>query len=83
MTKQIFTREQFYTNLYDKPANVDRKGAAIQALNLVQNMDLFESKLRNEALLAVLVEMELEKAQAAVQNRMNKLDSEDSIQATQ
>jgi hypothetical protein len=83
LTKQIFMREQFYTNLYDKPANVDRKGAAIQALNLVQNMDLFESKLRNEALLAVLVEMELEKAQAAVQNRMNKLDSEDSIQATQ
>ncbi len=82
LTKQIFMRDQFYTNLYDKPVNIDRKGAAIQALSLTQNMDLFESKLRNEAMLAVLMELELEKVQFSVENKLNTLDAEAKIKIT-
>lgn len=77
LTKQILMREGFYTNLYGKPVNIDRKGAAIQAVNLIQNVDLFESKLRNEALLALLVEMELENVQESVENRMGTLSTQD------
>lgn len=77
LTRQIMMREGFYTNLYGKPVNIDRKGAAIQAVNLIQNVDLFESKLRNEAMLALLVEMELEKVQEGIENRMGRLSTRD------
>ena len=82
LTKQILMREQFYTNLYDTPANIDRRGAAIQALGLVQNMDLFESKLRNEAMLAVLVELKLGDLQDSVENRMRLLEDDSPIKVT-
>lgn len=82
LTKQIFMREQFYTNLYDTPANIDRRGAAIEALGLVQNMDLFDSKLRNEAMLAVLVELKLDDLQDSVTNRMKRLEDDSNIKIT-
>lgn len=82
LTKQIFMRDQFYTNLYDTPANVARKGAAIQALDLVQNVDLFDSKLRNETLLATLVELQLDQEQKRVENRLNLSKPGDAAQKT-
>ena len=73
LTKKLYERPEFYTNLYDTPANVDRKKAALQALGLAQNMDLFKSKLRSEASLAVLTEMEIFDEQEQVQGRMNAI----------
>ncbi len=72
LTKKLYQRPEFYTSLYDKPANIERKKAAMRALGLAQNMDLFKSKLRTEASLAVLTEMEIFKAQDALQNRINE-----------
>ncbi len=72
LTKKLYQRPEFYTSLYDKPVNVERKKAALRALGLVQNMDLFKSKLRSEAALSVLTEMEVYKAQEMVQDRMNE-----------
>ncbi len=73
LTKKIYQNPSFYVNLYDKPVNVARKGAAIRAISLMQNMDMFKSRLRNEAMLSVLLELELAKEQRAAQNLLNKL----------
>ncbi|MCB1682643.1 MAG: hypothetical protein H6858_08155 [Rhodospirillales bacterium] len=56
LTKKIFESPNFYTNLYDKPANVDRIGAAIDAIGLMNMRDRFDSSLRREMLTALLVE---------------------------
>jgi hypothetical protein len=60
LTKDIYQNPTFYTELYDKPANVLRKGAALRAINLMQERDLFRSQLRSEAVLAVILETMLE-----------------------
>lgn len=57
LTKKIYQNPDFYTNLYDKPANVLRKDAALQAIGLMQKFDMFKSNLRAEATLSVLLEM--------------------------
>ncbi|MGH1456391.1 MAG: hypothetical protein ACRBDI_06390 [Alphaproteobacteria bacterium] len=56
LTKKIYQNPNFYTNLYDKPANVERIGASIDAITLMNQRDRFESMLRQEMLSAVLVE---------------------------
>ena len=59
MTKKIYQDPNFYTNLYDKPANVKRIGASLDAISLMHQRDRFESLLRREMLTAVMVEEEL------------------------
>lgn len=56
LTKKIYESPNFYTNLYDKPENVDRIGAAIDAIALMSMRDRFDSSLRREMLTALLVE---------------------------
>lgn len=56
LTKNIYQNPVFYTELYDKPANVLRKGATLRAINLMQERDLYKSQLRSEAVLAVILE---------------------------
>jgi hypothetical protein len=72
LTKKIFQNPDFYTNLYDKPANVDRKGVALQAIGLMQKFDLFKSYLRNEASLSVLLELAVMDLQDEVENEFNR-----------
>ncbi len=59
LTKKIYQHPNFYTNLYDKPANVDRIGASIDAISLMHQRDRFESILRREMLTSLLIEEEL------------------------
>jgi len=61
LTKKIYQDPDFYTNLYDKPANVDRIAAAMDAVKLMQGRDRFEAALRREMLTSLLVEQALEK----------------------
>ena len=61
ITKKLYQIPAFYTNLYDKPANVDRQKAAMEAIGLMQDFDTWQSYLRTEASLAVLLELEIEK----------------------
>ncbi len=68
LTKKIYQQPEFYTNLYDAPANVGRKNAAIQAIKLIQDMDKFNSVLRSEQNLSVLLELYLEDMQKGVIN---------------
>ncbi|MGH1375029.1 MAG: hypothetical protein ACRBCK_01665 [Alphaproteobacteria bacterium] len=56
LTKKIYQHPNFYTNLYDKPVNVDRIGASIDAITIMHQRDRFDSMLRTEMLTALLVE---------------------------
>jgi hypothetical protein len=68
LTKKIYQDPEFYTNLYDAPANVERKSAAIRAVRMVQDMDKFNSVLRSEQSLSVLLELYLEDMQKDIVN---------------
>lgn len=72
LTKKLYQYPEFYTNLYDKPANVERKAAALNAIDSMQAMDNFDSQLRFETMLSVLLEMKV---------RERQLDVEDDIEA--
>lgn len=56
LTQKLAQSPDFYTNLYDKPANVARKEVALQAIGLMQKFDLLKSHLRSEASMAVMLE---------------------------
>lgn len=60
VSRKMFQRPEFYVDLMDKPANVARKGVALQALSLLPRRELFKSALRTEAMLAILLELEIE-----------------------
>ncbi len=70
LTKKLYQNPLFYTELIDKPVNIERKGAALQAIGLMQDRDLYNSLLRSEAVLSVLLETmlvrEQEKAASAL-----------------
>ncbi len=66
LTKKIYQNPDFYTNLYDKPANVDRKHVAMQAIGLMQKFDLYKSYLRTEANISVLLELAVQDLQDKV-----------------
>ena len=72
LTKKIYQNPDFYTNLYDKPANIERKGVALQAIGLMQKFDLFKSYLRNEATLSVLLELAVADIQQDIENTMRE-----------
>jgi len=71
LTKKIYQNPDFYTNLYDKPANVERKKVAMQAIGLMQKFDLFKSYLRSEANMSVLLELTLIDLQKTVGNEFS------------
>ena len=56
LSKKIYQNPTFYTNLYDKPVNVERINASLQAFQLMHYRDRFESQLRQEMLTSMLVE---------------------------
>ncbi len=68
LTKKLYQSPNFYSDLYDKPANVLRKDVAIQAADLMQKRDIFRSLLRSEAVLAVMLETALLKEQDKITN---------------
>lgn len=68
LTKKLYQNPTFYTELYDKPVNIERKGAALQAIGLMQDRDLYNSLLRSEVVLSVLLETMLQREQDKVMN---------------
>lgn len=56
LTKKMFQNPDFYTNLYDKPANVERINAALTAVQLMQQRDFLESRQRSEILNSLILE---------------------------
>lgn len=72
LTKKLYQDPGFYANLYDTPANVERQYAALQSFGLMQRRDIFETIVRSEMLLSMILEMEISKYQDDIQNRQNK-----------
>lgn len=56
LAKMLYQTPNFYTELYDKPANVDRKIVSMQAIALMQQRDKYRSSLRREAIESVMLE---------------------------
>jgi len=68
LSKRIAQSPEFYSNLYDKPANVMRKGVALKALDLIIEREMYKSQLRREMLISVLLSSQL-KREADITNR--------------
>lgn len=71
LTKKIYQNPVFYADLYDKPVNVERKAAALEAIGLMQDRDIYRSLLRSEMVLAVFLDTLLEQEQDRISNKMN------------
>ena len=59
LAKKIYQNPDFYSNLYDKPANVKRKSVALKAIELMLDRAIFESQLRQEMAMSVLLSSRL------------------------
>lgn len=59
LTRKMYQNPIFYTNLYDKPANVQRIRAAMKAIKLMQDRDIHSALQRREMLLSMLLEIRL------------------------
>jgi len=74
LTKIIYQHPKFYTELYDTPANVERKTVALQAVKLMQKFDMLKSHLRGEMNVSILLEMAVEQLQREVENQIQGLE---------
>ncbi|MDB5492521.1 MAG: hypothetical protein JWO78_2370 [Micavibrio sp.] len=68
LTRRMFQRPEFFVDLYDKPANVERKSVALQAISVMQRRDIFKSQLRIESMISLLLELEAAHQQETAQN---------------
>ncbi len=59
LTKKVFQHPNFYTNLITKEANITRFEVTMDALQLMSKRDRYETALRKEMLLSLLIEMKL------------------------
>ncbi|MEZ5902432.1 MAG: hypothetical protein R3D88_03865 [Alphaproteobacteria bacterium] len=73
LTKLIYQNPEFYSDLHVAPSNIMRKYIATLAVNLMQKRDLYLSYLRNEMILAVMLETALQKEQTRVKNEVDKI----------
>lgn len=71
LTKTIYQDPTFIANLYDKPANVKRIRAAMQAIKLMQDRDIHEALMRREMLMSMILEVRLRQYQERLVNRVN------------
>ncbi len=70
LTKKIYQNPDFYTNLYDKPANIERKTVALQAIKLMQKFDILKSFLRGEATSSILLELAVSDLQGEIEDQI-------------
>ncbi len=59
LAKRIYQNPDFYANLYDTPANVSRKKVAMMAIELMVDRAIYESQLRREMNVSVLLASKL------------------------
>lgn len=55
LAKRIYQNPDFYAQLYDSPANVVRKKVAMKAIELMVDRAIFESQMRREMSISVLL----------------------------
>jgi hypothetical protein len=71
LTRKLYQNPNFYVNLVDKPANVERQVAAMRALDLMQNRDIAQTLKRQEMLMSLIVELEVRTEQDRVQGMLD------------
>ncbi len=76
LTKTIYTNPTFFTELYDKPVNVDRKNLALRTIGLMQDRDIYKSLLRSEASMAVILEQMLQPHHERMKLEFGRLNDE-------
>jgi len=59
LAKKIYQNPDFYANLYDKPANVKRISTALKAIELMVDRAIYESQIRQEMSMSVLLSSRL------------------------
>lgn len=59
LAKKIYQSPDFFVGLYDKPANVERKSAALKAIELMIDREIYNSQLRQEMSLSTLLSTNL------------------------
>ncbi len=79
LTKKLYQNPLFYSELYDKPANVERKAVAMQAIELMQRRDMYRSILRMEASLSVMLETALIDEQDDLSNKPKRVTDDGSL----
>ncbi len=72
MAKKIYQNPKFFANLYDKPANVERKSVAMKAIELMIDRALFESELRQEMMLSVMLSAEMDTDKEKIDRDLGK-----------
>lgn len=73
LTKTIYQHPQFITNLYDKPANVERLSAALQAIKTMQNRDIQSALQRREMLISLIAELSVRRQQQHIDSLVRSL----------
>ncbi len=59
LAKRIYQNPDFYANLYDTPVNVARKKVAMRAIELMVDRAMYESQIRREMSISVLLASKL------------------------
>lgn len=77
--KTLYQTPNFYTELYDKPSNIERKIVAMQAIELMQRRDAYRSKLRREANEALILETYLIEEQREIENIIGDVSANNPI----
>lgn len=73
LSKTLYQTPEFYTELYDKPTNIDRKNVAMQAIGSIQRRDMYLSQLRSEAIASVWLETALKDMEELYVNESNPM----------
>lgn len=59
LAKRIYQNPNFYVNLYETPANIARKKVAMKAIELMVDRAIYESQIRREMSISVLLASKL------------------------
>ena len=72
LSRRLYQDPSFFAGLVDKPANVARQQAAMKAVSLMQERDIYDSLQRSEMLLSTLLEIYSIREQKALFNKMTR-----------
>lgn len=72
LAKRIFQVPGFYAGLYDSPANTKRKSVALRGIEHMLDQALYESQLRQEMVMSVLLSSRLHKRAQQAQTKLNE-----------
>lgn len=71
LAKKIYQTPNFFAGLYDKPANVERKSVALKAIELMLDRAIYESQIRQEMSMSVLLSAKLEPEFKAIDTQLS------------